>query len=193
MLRRLYDWTLEFARHRHAGRALGFISFIESSVFPIPPDVLLIPMVISERAKAWLFATIATVCSVLGGFAGYAIGYFLFDAVGQPLLEIYGYDEKFTEFAGRYNDYGAWVVFIAGVTPFPYKVITIASGVTSLDIMVFALASVLARGLRFFVLCGLLYWFGPPIRDFVEKYLGLVATAFVILLIGGFVAVKYLL
>jgi membrane protein YqaA with SNARE-associated domain len=193
MLRRLYDWTLEFARHRHAGRALGFISFIESSVFPIPPDVLMIPMVIAERAKAWLFASIATVCSVLGGFAGYAIGYFLFDAVGQPLLEIYGYDEKFTEFAGRYNDYGAWVVFIAGVTPFPYKVITIASGVTSLDILVFGVASVLARGLRFFVLCGLLYWFGPPIRDFVEKYLGLVATAFVILLIGGFVAIKYLL
>lgn len=191
MLRRLYDWTMDLAGHRHAGRMLGFVSFIESSVFPIPPDVILIPMVLSERAKAWIYATIATVTSVLGGLLGYLIGMFLFEAIGQPLLQFYGYGEKFADFAARYNEWGAWIVFIAGVTPFPYKVITIASGATALNVWVFILASVLARGLRFFVLCALLYWFGPPIRAFVEKYLGLVATAFVILLVGGFVIVKY--
>ena len=193
MLRPLYDWTMNLAGHRHAGRMLGFVSFIESSVFPIPPDVILIPMVLSERAKAWIYATIATVTSVLGGILGYLIGMFLFEAIGQPLLQFYGYGEKFADFASRYNEWGAWIVFIAGVTPFPYKVITIASGATALNIWVFILASVLARGLRFFVLCALLYWFGPPIRAFVEKYLGLVATAFVILLVGGFVIVKYVI
>jgi membrane protein YqaA with SNARE-associated domain len=150
-------------------------------------------MVLAQRAKAWMIATIATVSSVVGGIAGYAIGYFLFEAVGQPLLEFYGYADKFSDFAQRYNEYGAWIVFIAGVTPFPYKVITIASGVTALNPVVFILASVIARGLRFFVLCALLYWFGPPIREFVEKYLGLMATAFVILLVGGFVVARYVL
>jgi membrane protein YqaA with SNARE-associated domain len=193
MLRRLYDWTMDLARHRHAGAALAFVSFVESSVFPIPPDVIMIPMVLAQRAKAWMIATIATVSSVVGGIAGYAIGYFLFEAVGQPLLEFYGYADKFSDFAQRYNEYGAWIVFIAGVTPFPYKVITIASGVTALNPVVFILASVIARGLRFFVLCALLYWFGPPIREFVEKYLGLMATAFVILLVGGFVVARYVL
>ena len=193
MLRRLYDWTMNLASHRHAGRMLGAVSFIESSVFPIPPDVILIPMVLSERTKAWIYAGIATVASVLGGLLGYVIGAFLFDAVGQPLLQFYGYGDKFADFAARYNEWGAWIVFIAGVTPFPYKVITIASGATALNVWVFILASILARGLRFFVLCALLYWFGPPIRAFVEKYLGLVATAFVILLIGGFVVVKYVI
>lgn len=193
MLRRLYDWTMDLARHRHAGAALAVVSFVESSVFPIPPDVIMIPMVLAQRARAWAIATIATVSSVVGGIAGYAIGYFLFEAVGQPLLQFYGYADKFSDFAQRYNEYGAWIVFIAGVTPFPYKVITIASGVTALNPLVFILASVFARGLRFFVLCALLYWFGPPIREFVEKYLGLMATAFVILLVGGFVVARYVL
>ena len=193
MLRRLYDWTMNLARHRHAGRMLGFVSFIESSVFPIPTDVLLIPIALSDRARAMVYATIATVTSVAGGMFGYAIGYFLFESVGQPLLDFYGYGDKFTEFAARYNEWGAWIVFIAGVTPFPYKVITIASGVTGLDIFVFTVASILARGLRFYAVCGLIYWFGEPIRTFIEKYLGLLFTAFVVLLIGGFIAVKYVL
>jgi len=193
MLRRLYDWTMNLARHRHAGRMLGFVSFIESSVFPIPTDVLLIPIALSDRARAMVYATIATVTSVAGGMFGYAIGYFLFESVGQPLLDFYGYGDKFTDFAERYNEWGAWIVFIAGVTPFPYKVITIASGVTGLDIFVFTVASILARGLRFYAVCGLIYWFGEPIRTFIEKYLGLLFTAFVVLLIGGFIAVKYVL
>ncbi|MEZ5829066.1 MAG: YqaA family protein [Hyphomicrobiales bacterium] len=191
MLRRAYEKTMELAAHRNAPWALAGVAFIESSVFPIPPDVVLIPMVLAERRKAWLYAAIATVGSVLGGIFGYIIGYFLFDTIGEPILRFYGYTAKFEEFASWYNDWGAWIVFMAGVTPFPYKVITIASGVTHLNFFVFMLASIAARGLRFFVVAGLLYWFGPPIKDFIEKYLGILFTLFVILLIGGFVLIKY--
>ena len=190
MLRSLYDWTMRLAAHRRATWAMAAVSFAESSFFPIPPDVMLIPMVLAERAKAWLIATVCTVSSVLGGAAGYAIGALLFTSVGQPLLEFYGYGDKFADFTGRYNEYGAWIVFIAGVTPFPYKVITIASGVASLDLTVFLLASVIARGLRFYVVCGLLYFFGPPIRAFIERRLGLMFTLFVVLLFVGFAAIK---
>ena len=191
MLRRLYDWTMELAAHRSAPWALAGVSFTESSVFPIPPDVMLIPMVLAERRKAWFYATLCTVASVLGGAFGYFIGYFLFETVGEPILRLYGYQEAFHDFATRYNDWGAWIVFMAGVTPFPYKVITIASGATQLNFFVFMLASVAARGLRFFVVAGLLYWFGPPIKDFIERRLGLLFTIFVILLLGGFALVKF--
>jgi membrane protein YqaA with SNARE-associated domain len=192
MIRRLYDWTMRAAAHKNAVPSLFTVSFIESSFFPIPPDVMLIPMVLAERAKAWFFALVATVGSVLGGVFGYLIGFFLFDAIGKPMLEFYGYADKFEKFAAQYNEYGAWIVFFFGVTPFPYKVITIASGATSLNIAVFMLASVLSRGLRFFIVAALLHWFGPPIRDFIEKRLGLVFTVFVVLLFGGFIAIKYL-
>ncbi len=192
MLRRLYDWTMDLAAHPRASWALTGVAFVESSVFPIPPDVVLIPMVLAERAKAWAFAAMATAASVLGGIAGYAIGFFLYELVGKPILAFYGYTDAFADFAQRYNEYGAWIVFIAGVTPFPYKVITIASGVTKLNFLVFVLASIGARGLRFFLVSALLYWFGPPIRDFIERRLGLVTTVFMILLIGGFVLIKYL-
>jgi len=162
-------------------------------VFPIPPDVLQIPMVLARRDRAWIYAAIATVASVLGGVAGYLIGWLVFDTVGRPLLDFYGYGAKFDDFAARYNHWGAWIVFIAGVTPFPYKVITIASGATGLPMPVFMVASVAARGLRFFVVSALLYWFGPPIRAFIERYLGLLAIVFVVLLLGGFALVKYAL
>jgi len=161
-------------------------------VFPIPPDAALIPMALADRTRVWRYALIATVASVLGGFAGYAIGFYLFDALGRPLLDFYGYIDAFQEFAARYNSYGAWIVFTAGVTPFPYKVITIASGATALDLKVFAVASISARGLRFFLVCALLYWFGPPVRDLIERYLGLFFAAFMAMLIGGFVIVKFL-
>ncbi len=193
MIRALYDYTLSLAEHPRARWALGAVSFAESSVFPIPPDVLLIPMVLAERAKARSLAILCTVTSVLGGIAGYAIGFFLYEAVGQPILELYNYADKFQSFAGQYNDYGAWIVFLAGVTPFPYKVITIASGVSALDLGVFIVASVLSRGLRFFVVAGLLYLYGPPIRTFIEKRLGLMFAIFMVLLIGGFVAIKFVL
>jgi membrane protein YqaA with SNARE-associated domain len=192
MLRRLYDWTMSLAAHRQATRALAGVSFAESSFFPIPPDVLLIPMVIAERRRAWQFATICTVASVLGGLLGWVIGAFLFETVAQPILQVYGYADKFAEFAARYNQWGAWIVFMAGLTPFPYKVITIASGATGLSLPIFIVASILSRGLRFFAVAGLLYWLGPPIRDFIERRLGLVFTAFVVLLLGGFVVARYM-
>ncbi len=193
MIRRMYNYCMALAGHPRATQALFGVSFIESSFFPIPPDVMLVPMVLAERAKAWFFATIATVGSVLGALLGYAIGYYLFDSIGQPLFDAYGYGEKFASFRGQYNDYGAWIVLFAGVTPFPYKVIAIASGATGLNLVVFVLASLVARGLRFFIVSGLLYWFGEPIREFIERHLGLVFTVGIVTLFGGFVAIKYLL
>jgi membrane protein YqaA with SNARE-associated domain len=193
LLRPLYDWTLRLASHRHAMWALAAISFVESSIFPIPPDVLLIPMVLAAPTRAWRIALVCTIASVLGGLAGYGIGYFLFEQVGKPLLEFYGYGPKFGEFKAKYNEWGTWAVFIAGVTPFPYKVITILSGVTALDPTVFTIASVFARGLRFLIVAALLWKFGAPIRDFIEARLGLVFTVFCVGLVGGFVVIKYIL
>lgn len=193
MLRALYNRTMAFAAHRNASWALAGVSFAESSFFPIPPDILLIPMVLAKRAKAWFYATICTIASVAGGVAGWLIGAFLFETAAQPILEFYGYAHEFEDFAQRYNEYGAWIVFFAGLTPFPYKVITIASGATGLSLPVFIVASILSRGLRFFAVSALLWWLGPPIRDFIERWLGLLFTLFVILLFGGFVAIRYLL
>ncbi|MGE4527369.1 MAG: YqaA family protein [Rhodospirillaceae bacterium] len=192
MLRRLYDWTMAQAATPHAMATLAVVAFIESSIFPIPPDVLIIPMVLAARERAWRIALVCTVASVIGGFAGYAIGLFLFDQMARPILAFYGYMDKFETFQALYNHWGAWIVFGAGVTPFPYKVITIASGLTALNPFVFAIASVLARGLRFFLVAGLLWKFGEPIRGFIEAHLGKLATLFFVLLIGGFVALKYL-
>lgn len=192
MIRGLYDWTMGLAGHRHALRALAIVAFIESSVFPIPPDVLMIPMVLARRAHAYLIALVATLSSVAGGLAGYAIGALLFDAVGQPILEMYGKVEAADAFALRFNAWGAWAVLIAGITPFPFKVITIVSGWTGLSLPVFIVASVIARGLRFFVVAGLLHMFGAPIKGFIERRLGLVFTIFLACLFGGFLLVRYL-
>ena len=192
MLRRLYDWTMNLSAHPQALWVLAAIAFIESSVFPIPPDVLLIPMVLAARQRAWLIAGVCTIASVAGGIAGYGIGYYLFEQVGRPVLEFYGYMEKFGEFKEQYNAWGAWIVFGAGLTPFPYKVITIASGVTQLDFWTFNIASMVGRGGRFFLIAGLLWLYGPPIRTFIEKNLGLLTVLFFVLLLGGFVAVRYL-
>ncbi|TCO69754.1 YqaA family protein [Rhodovulum euryhalinum] len=192
MLRRLYDWTLSLAESPHALRALFVVAFVESSVFPIPPDVLMIPMILARPSRAWVIAGVALVGSVLGGLAGYVIGWGFFESVGRPVLEFYGKDAYFDAFSDSYNDYGAWAVLIAGITPFPYKVITILSGLTGLNLGVFMVASVIARGIRFFVLAALLWKFGAPIRAFIERYLGLLFTLFVVLLIGGFYAVRFL-
>ncbi|SIO19285.1 membrane protein YqaA, SNARE-associated domain [Rhodovulum sp. ES.010] len=192
MLRRLYDWTLSLADHRHALPALFLVAFVESSVFPIPPDLLMIPMILARPDRAWLIAATAMVGSVLGGLAGYAIGWGLYESVGEPVLRFYGKDVYFDQFAATYNDYGAWAVLVAGITPFPYKVITILSGSTGLNLGVFMVASVIARGFRFFVVAALLWKFGTPIRAFIEKYLGLLFTLFVILLIAGFYLVRFL-
>lgn len=192
MLRRLYDWTLSLAASPFALWALAVISFVESSVFPIPPDVLLIPMVIARPSRAWLIAGVCTLASVAGGAFGYFIGWGLFEEVGRPVLEFYGKAERFEEFSTTYNAWGAWAVLIAGVTPFPYKVITILSGATGLNFWVFMVASVIARGLRFFLIAALLWKFGPPVKDFIERRLGLVFTLGVVALIGGFAALRYI-
>lgn len=192
MLRRLYDWTLALASSPNALLALAVVSFVESSVFPIPPDVLLIPMVIAAPHRAFLIAGVCTLASVAGGAFGYFIGWGLFDQIGRPVLEFYGKDAYFGQFAQTYNQYGAWAVLVAGVTPFPYKVVTILSGATGLNFAVFMVASLIARGLRFFVVAALLWKFGVPIRDFIERRLGLLFTAFVAALIGGFVALRLL-
>ncbi len=191
-LRRLYDWTMEKAGDRRAMPWLAGVSFVESSFFPIPPDVMLIPMVLAERRRAWAIAGLCTVASVLGGFFGYLIGYFLFETIGQPIIGLYGFEDAFARFQEGYREYGAWIVFGFGLTPLPYKVITIASGVVALDPVVFGLASLGSRGLRFFVEAALLYWAGPPVRDFVEKRLEIVALAAFVLLLGGFLALKFL-
>ena len=192
MIRRLYDWTLSLAESPYALWALALVAFVESSVFPIPPDVLMIPMILAAPHRAWLIAGVALVASVLGGVLGYYIGYALFETVGQPVLDFYGQTDHFDTFRDSYNEWGAWAVLIAGITPFPYKVITILSGSTGLNLTVFMVSSVVARGLRFFIVAGLLWKFGPPIRDFIEKRLGILFTLFLVLLLGGFVLVKYL-
>ena len=192
MLRSLYDWTLSLARHPNALWALAVIAFVESSVFPIPPDVLMIAMIVARPSQAFVIAGVATVASVAGGLAGYWIGYGAFETLGRPVLEFYGKDAYFAEFQARYNEWGAWAVLIAGVTPFPYKVITILSGATALSLPVFMLASIVARGLRFFIVAALLRRYGAPIRDFIENRLGLVFSVFMALLLGGFVLTRYL-
>jgi membrane protein YqaA with SNARE-associated domain len=188
----LYDWTMAQAAAPYALWMLALISFVESSVFPIPPDVLLIPMVLAMRDRAWLIAGVCTLASVAGGFLGYAIGALLFETLGRPILELYGFVDQFAEFRTSYNEWGAWIVFFAGLTPFPYKVITIASGVTGLDLWTFGIASVFGRGMRFFAVAALLWWFGPPIKRFIEANLGWLTLAFFVLLFGGFLLLKLL-
>ncbi|MGI9504551.1 MAG: YqaA family protein [Geminicoccaceae bacterium] len=191
-LRALYNWTLRQAVSPYALWILALIAFVESSIFPIPPDILLIPMILAMRQRAWLLAGICTGASVAGGMAGYGIGAFLYEGIGQSVLAFYGKEEAFESFQGLYNEWGAWIVMMGGLTPFPYKVITIASGVTGLNIVTFTLFSILARGLRFFLIAWLLWHFGAPIKAFIEKYLGGLMILSLVLLIGGFLVVKAL-
>lgn len=192
MLRRLYDWTISLAQSPHALWALAVVSFVESSFFPIPPDVLMIPMIIARPSRAFVIAGIATVASVAGGLFGYYIGAALMETVGQPILAVYGKADSFDEMSAVFNEYGAWAVVVAGVTFLPFKVITIASGVTGLPLSVFIVSSIFARALRFFLVAALLWKFGSPIRDFIEKRLGLMFILFCVLLIGGFAMIGML-
>ncbi|WP_299814851.1 YqaA family protein [uncultured Jannaschia sp.] len=191
MIRKLYDWTLSWAAHPQAIWVLAVVSFIESSVFPIPPDVLLIPMVLAAPHRAWIIAGVCTVASVAGALLGYAIGYFAWESLGEPILSALGKGDNFEPFRLRYNEWGAWAVLIAGITPFPFKVITILSGATGLSIPVFVVSSIVARGLRFFLVAALLWRFGPPVRDFIERRLGLVFTLFCVLLVGAVFLLRY--
>ena len=192
LTRRIYDHTLNLASRKNALTWLFVISFIESSFFPIPPDIMIIPMVLATPKEAYKIAGVATVASVLGGYFGYFIGVYGFELIARPLLEFYGYMKQFGEFENYYHEYGAWIVFGSGITPFPYKIITIASGVVRLDLVVFTIASVIARGMRFYFIAWLLKRFGDPMKVFIEKNLNLLSILFLLLLIGGFAAVKLL-
>lgn len=192
MLRRLYDWTIRQASSDHALWILAVVAFVESSVFPIPPDVLMIPMILARPDRAFVIAGVALVASVLGGLLGYAIGAFAFDTIGRPILMSLGKAEAMEAFNGRFNDLGFWPVLIAGLTPFPYKVITIMSGWTGLSLGTFLVTSVVARGLRFYVVAALLWRYGEPIRDFIERRLGLMFIIFCALLLGGFYVLRFL-
>ena len=192
MMKRLYDWMMRMAASSRAPWALALVSFIESSFFPIPPDVMLIPMVLSRREQAWWYATIATVSSVLGGLLGYAIGFYFYDTIGLPILKFYGREHALDAFIEFVHTYGVPAVIIKGATPIPFKVVTIAAGVAKMNLAAFIGASIVARAMRFYLVAGLLYFFGEPIRDFIERRLALVTTVFVVVLVGGFVAIRYL-
>ncbi len=191
-IRKMYDWAMNIAAHPNGLMILCAVSFIESSFFPIPPDVFLIPLVLARRNEAFKIALYTTVSSVLGGVFGYAIGWFLYDSIGIKILNFYHYTQQFETFCSYYNEWGAWIVFGAGLTPFPYKIVTIASGVTHLNFWVFVIASVIARGMRFYLVAWLLWKFGVPMKAFIEKNLGWLSVLFFALLIGGFLLLKYL-
>lgn len=190
LIHKTYDLMLKWSASPNAMWLLFLVAFAESSFFPIPPDIMLIPMILATPKKAWKIASIATAASLIGGYFGYAIGVFAFDMIAEPILEFYHAMDKFHTFESYYHQYGAWIVFGAGITPFPYKIITIASGVVHLDLIVFTIASILARGLRFFVVAWLLKKYGEPMKYFIDKHLGKLSVLFLILLIAGFAAVK---
>jgi membrane protein YqaA with SNARE-associated domain len=183
---------MALADHPRAMWWLALVAFVEASIFPIPPDVLMIPMILARPNRAWAIAGVALVASVLGGLLGYAIGALAYDSIGQPILAAMGKADAMDAFSTKFNDVGFWAVLTAGVTPFPFKVITIMSGWTGMPLATFVATSVLARALRFFIVAALLWKFGAPIRDFIEQRLGLMFVLFITLLVGGFMAVKYL-
>lgn len=191
MIRALYDWVIRLAAHPRAIPALGVVSFLESSVFPIPPDVMLIPMVLANRKKAFTIALVCTVCSVLGGMLGYAIGYYFFETLGEWVVRTYHMENGLAAFRAGFEKWGIWIILIKGLTPIPYKLVTIASGAAHFDLFTFVWASIVTRGARFFLVAALLWKFGEPIRTFVEKRLTLLTWLFLIALIGGFVAFRY--
>ena len=193
MFRPLYDWVLRLAHHRHAIWLLGLVSFAESSFFPIPPDAMLIPMVLAQRDKAWKIAAVCTIASVLGGMLGYYIGYGLMESVGQWVIHTYHLEAKAAEAIHAYqSEYGAWIILVKGLTPIPFKLVTIASGFAAFNFPLFLLCAVITRGARFFLLSWLLKRWGEPVQAFIEKRLTLVSWAFLIVLVGGFAAVTLL-
>lgn len=192
MLRKSYDWAMRQATSPHATRALAVVSFIDSSFFPIPPFALMVPMVLADRLKAWRLAFLCTVSSVLGGYLGYLIGAMLYDVVAQPLLQLYGYTEKFLAFKSWYDTYGGWFIILMGISPFPYKVVTIASGTVHMNLLEFGVASIVARSMRFYVVGGLLWKFGEPMRDILDRHLGKASLALFLFIVGVVASLKLL-
>jgi len=192
MLKRLYDRMIETAAGPNALWVLIAISFAESSFFPIPPDILLIPMMLARPRAAWRLAAICMAASVAGGLLGYAIGYYGFDLIGRPILEFYHAMPRYDALKAGFDRWGVLIIIIKGITPIPYKLVTIASGVAHFDLAAFVGASIVSRSLRFFLLAALLWWFGPAVREFIERRLMLVTTAFAVCLVGGFLVIRYL-
>ena len=192
IFKNLYEWTLDKSSKKGAPWFLSIISFSESSFFPIPPDIILIPMVLAKRTKAFFYASICTLSSVGGGILGYLIGFLLFNSVGILVVEFYHLGEEVSKFKSYYNSYGAWIVIIAGFTPFPFKVITIASGLFQLNFFVFLICSILSRGARFYLVSGLLYFFGEKIRLLIDKYFNVLTIVFFVLLVGSILIIKVL-
>ena len=193
MLRPLYDKVLALSASRHALPALAAVSFAESSFFPVPPDVLLVPMALARPERARLYAFVCTIASVLGGLAGYAIGALLYDTLGKWLISIYGYGDGIEAFRQAYAAWGAWIILIKGLTPIPYKIVTIASGFAGYDLLAFTVLSLITRGARFFLTAELLRIYGQPIRGFIEERLTLVTSGFLAVVVGGFVIAKYVI
>ncbi len=193
MLRRTYDWVMQWAHSPYGTWALFWLALAESSFFPVPPDVLLTALSLSRPAKAFLYAGVCSVGSVIGGVIGYFLGFGLMEAVGRPILEMYGAMEKFNVIKGLYNRYDAWAVGVAGFTPIPYKIFTIAAGACEINIGIFILASLAGRSARFFMLGGLIYRFGEPVKDFIDRYFNLLTIIFIALLVAGFILVRIFL
>jgi membrane protein YqaA with SNARE-associated domain len=192
MLRRLYEWILDLAGRRSAPWALGAVAFAESSFFPIPPDVMLVPMAVSRPKRVWLYATVATLASVAGGLLGYAIGALLYESVGAWLFRLYGLTEGAEAFRASYAQYGHWIILLKGLTPIPYKLVTITSGFAGYDLVWFVLLSLLTRGARFFALAGVVGRYGEPIKGVLDRHLNVVAAVFGVVLVLGFVAFRYM-
>ncbi len=190
IFRKLYNWTLSKAGHKNSSWFLILVSFAESSFFPIPPDILLIPMILAKKLRAWFYAFICTISSVLGGLFGYAIGYYFYSSIGSIIIETYGLTNSFNSFENYYNQYGIWIVFGAGFTPFPFKFITIASGVFSLNIFLFIIVAFIGRGFRFYIISFLLYMFGDILKNIIEKYFNQLTILFFVLLIGSILLLK---
>lgn len=190
MFRPMYDWVLRMAHHRHALRSMAAVSFAESSFFPIPPDVMLVPMVLARREQAYLIAAVCTIASVAGGILGYAIGYFLYDSVGRWLIDLYHMQARIETLRHGYAEYGAAIILLKGLTPIPFKLVTIASGFFAFNFPLFVILSLVTRGARFFIIAALLKRYGAPVQAFIEERLNLFAWGFLILLIGGFAALS---
>ncbi len=191
MIRRFYDAIMKFASHPKAIWWLNFIAFIESSVFPFPPDPLFIAMILKQREKAWAIALMCTISSVLGGIVGYYIGYGLYETVGLWVIETYGLESSFQNFQEQFASWGFWIIALKGLTPIPYKIVTISSGLAGFDFKSFLIASIIARGSRFFMLAGLLWYYGHAVKDFLDKNLYVVTTAGLLALVGGFMLFKF--
>lgn len=191
-LRKIYDWVLHWAETPYGVTALFLLAVAESSFFPVPPDVLLIALALGAPRKSMRFALLCSMGSVIGGIMGYGIGFFGYEAIGKPIIEMYNGHEVMARIEGLYSQYGFWGVLFAAVTPIPYKVFTISSGFFRFDFMGFLAASIIGRSLRFFVVAGLIWKFGPPIKSFIDKYFNILTVVFMLLLLGGFVAIKYL-